>query len=51
MKLGDMNVSAISRNGMASTKIGTPYYLSPQIWMEKTYSTAADIWSYGCLLY
>ena len=29
IKLGDMNVSAISRNGMASTKIGTPHYISP----------------------
>ena len=29
IKLGDMNVSAISRNGMACTKIGTPYYTSP----------------------
>lgn len=29
VKLGDMNVSNISRNGMANTKIGTPYYTSP----------------------
>ena len=29
IKLGDMNVSSISRNGMASTKMGTPYYTSP----------------------
>ncbi len=29
IKLGDMNVSSISKNGMANTKIGTPYYTSP----------------------
>ncbi len=29
IKLGDMNVSSISINGMANTKIGTPYYTSP----------------------
>jgi NIMA (never in mitosis gene a)-related kinase 1/4/5 len=29
IKLGDMNVSSISRNGMASTKMGTPFYISP----------------------
>jgi len=29
VKLGDMNVSSISKNGMAATKIGTPYYTSP----------------------
>lgn len=46
-----MNVSTISRNGMAMTKIGTPYYTSPEIWLEKSYSTATDIWSFGCLLY
>ena len=51
VKLGDMNVSSISRNGMASTKIGTPFYTSPEIWQEKPYSSAADIWAFGCLLY
>jgi len=28
-KLGDMNVSVVSENGMASTQTGTPYYASP----------------------
>lgn len=51
VKLGDMNVSSISRNGMALTKIGTPFYTSPEIWLEKPYSTAADLWAFGCLLY
>ena len=29
VKLGDMNVSSISKNGMADTNKGTPYYISP----------------------
>jgi len=29
IKLGDMNVSIISKSGMASTQTGTPYYTSP----------------------
>lgn len=29
IKIGDMNVSSISKDGMASTKIGTPFYTSP----------------------
>ena len=29
IKLGDMNVSSISRSGMANTKMGTPFYTSP----------------------
>jgi len=28
-KLGDMNVSIVSKNGMAKTQTGTPYYASP----------------------
>ncbi len=28
-KLGDMNVSIVSTNGMAKTQTGTPYYASP----------------------
>ena len=51
IKIGDMNVSSISKDGMASTKIGTPYYTSPEIWQELPYSFKSDIWSLGCLLY
>jgi NIMA (never in mitosis gene a)-related kinase len=29
VKLGDMNVSKISKSGLASTQTGTPYYASP----------------------
>ena len=29
VKLGDMNVSTVSNNGMAKTQTGTPYYASP----------------------
>lgn len=29
IKLGDMNVSVISKSGMANTQTGTPYYTSP----------------------
>jgi len=29
IKLGDLNVSKISKSGLASTQSGTPYYASP----------------------
>jgi len=51
LKLGDLNVSAISRTRMAFTKIGTPCYTSPEIWKELPYSFESDIWSLGCILY
>lgn len=51
IKLGDMNVSIVSSNGMAKTQTGTPYYASPEVWNEKPYSAKCDIWSLGCVLY
>ena len=36
---------------MATTQTGTPYYASPEVWMEKPYSSKCDIWSLGCVLY
>ncbi|CAM6005303.1 unnamed protein product, partial [Sphagnum balticum] len=51
IKLADMNVSIVSANGMAKTQTGTPYYASPEVWMEKPYSKKCDIWSLGCVLY
>jgi len=34
-----------------ATAIGTPYYLSPEICMEKPYDHKSDIWGVGCILY
>lgn len=50
-KLADMNVSVISKTGMASTQTGTPTYASPEVWMERPYSGKSDIWSFGCVIY
>jgi calcium-dependent protein kinase len=33
-----------------NTKVGTPYYMSPDIF-EGEYTLACDIWSAGCILY
>lgn len=46
-----MNVSVISKTGLASTQTGTPSYASPEVWMEKPYSGKSDIWSFGCIIY
>ena len=35
----------------AHTMVGTPYYLSPEIWREKRYSRASDLWALGVILY
>jgi len=31
VKLGDMNVSKVAKNGFLSTQTGTPYYASPEV--------------------
>lgn len=33
------------------TQVGTPLYISPEIWNNKAYDYKTDIWSIGCLLY
>ena len=51
LKIGDLNVSKITKLGMAVTQIGTPYYASPEIWQDKAYDYKCDIWSCGVIIY
>ena len=52
IKLGDMNVSKVANNkGLNFTQTGTPYYASPEIWLDKPYDIKSDIWSLGCVIY
>ena len=51
IKLGDLGVAKILKNGLANTRIGTPYYMSPEIWKNRPYNKKSDIWALGCLLY
>ncbi|KHJ85947.1 hypothetical protein OESDEN_14316, partial [Oesophagostomum dentatum] len=36
---------------LASTVIGTPNYLSPEICEGRAYNQKSDLWSLGCVLY
>jgi NIMA (never in mitosis gene a)-related kinase len=51
IKIGDLNVSKVAREGLVSTQTGTPYYASPEVWKDKPYDSRSDIWSLGCVLY
>lgn len=53
LRIGDFGISKVLENtaAFAKTTIGTPYYLSPEICMEKPYSYASDVWALGCILY
>ncbi|XP_078077582.1 serine/threonine-protein kinase Nek5-like [Mustelus asterias] len=53
VKLGDFGIARMLNNTMelADTRIGTPYYLSPEICANRPYNNKTDIWSLGCVLY
>ena len=39
------------KQGRLHTQIGTPYYMSPEIWNNCPYDERCDIWSLGCMIY
>ncbi|KAI9701294.1 MAG: G2-specific serine/threonine protein kinase [Candelina mexicana] len=52
VKLGDFGLSKIMQShDFASTYVGTPYYMSPEICAAERYTLHSDIWSLGCIIY
>ena len=51
IKLGDLNVSKLAKFSLVKTQIGTPYYMSPEIWNNKPYGDRSDMWALGCVIY
>jgi len=53
IKLGDVGIIKVLTPSYkyANTNIGTPYYMSPELYKHQKYSTKTDIWSIGVLLY
>jgi len=53
LKIGDFGISKVLRPGamQAYAQIGSPYYVSPEIWKKKGYDTKSDMWAIGCFLY
>ena len=53
IKLGDFGLSKVldEESVFAYSKVGTPYYMSPEQIDERKYNEKSDVWSLGCLLY
>lgn len=52
LKLCDFGVSTcIDKDTFASTQIGTPHTMSPEIFDAKGYNDKVDIWAAGCVFY
>ena len=50
-KIGDLNVSLLMKESFAYTQTGTPFYASPEVWLNEPYKFECDVWSFGCVLY
>ena len=52
VKLGDFGLSKLMQShDFASTYVGTPFYMSPEICAAEKYTLHSDIWSLGCVMY
>lgn len=50
-KIGDLGVAKVLKSAFTQTVIGTPFYISPEIWRKQPYNSKSDMWSLGCVLY
>ncbi|XP_063884302.1 serine/threonine-protein kinase Nek3-like isoform X1 [Scylla paramamosain] len=53
VKVGDFGIARLlrDRQDLATTTIGTPFYLSPEICLRRPYNHKSDMWAVGCVLY
>ncbi len=52
-KLGDFGIARLlsGTHDLARTCVGTPFYLSPEVWENRPYDSKSDLWALGCVLY
>ena len=53
IRIGDLGIARIlnAKTDLASTFIGSPLYMSPELMQNIPYNTQSDMWALGCVLY
>tara|TARA_Y100001970_G_scaffold294100_1_gene446845 strand:+ start:8835 stop:10355 length:1521 start_codon:yes stop_codon:yes gene_type:complete len=53
IKIGDFGISKIIKisTNMSNTIIGTPLYMSPELYKRESYDKKIDIWALGCIVF
>jgi NIMA (never in mitosis gene a)-related kinase len=39
------------KSNFTQTQCGTPYFMSPEVWLNLPYDSKSDVWALGCLLH
>ena len=51
VKIGDFGLARPLKQDFAKTRVGTPYYMSPELTAGHPYNEKNDIWALGCVIY
>ena len=51
--MGDLGIARVLEGScdLAHTVIGTPFFMSPELFSNQPYSYKSDVWSLGCCVY
>eukprot|EP01125_Pyxidicula_operculata_P003566 TRINITY_DN1462_c0_g1_i1.p1 TRINITY_DN1462_c0_g1~~TRINITY_DN1462_c0_g1_i1.p1 ORF type:complete len:1058 (-),score=330.24 TRINITY_DN1462_c0_g1_i1:616-3768(-) len=50
LKISDFGFARLAEDQMVS-RVGTPLYMSPELYLYSKYTTKSDLWSVGCIAY
>jgi serine/threonine protein kinase len=51
LKIGDFGLAKMLAKGKATSRVGTPAYIAPEVLQYDGYGPSVDVWGVGCLAY